>query len=119
MLKKIDIDSPAAKGEIYLHGAHVTQFQPKGHQPVLFLSKESSFQSDKAIRGGVPICFPWFGPKADDSAAPMHGFARISQWKLDSMQRAGDEAIVVMSLQSDATTRRRWPHDFSARFIAK
>ena len=52
MLKKIDIDSPAASGEIYLHGAHVTQFQPKGHQPVLFVSKESFFQADKPIRGG-------------------------------------------------------------------
>src|ERR1041384_8074978 len=58
---------------VYLHGAHVTYFQPANQRPVLFLSERSIFTPDKPIRGGVPICFPWFGP----AGTPMHGFARL------------------------------------------
>src|SRR5437868_6808879 len=77
-LTRARINTPTAQGEVYLHGAHVTQFQPRGHQPVLFLSRKSFYQSDKPIRGGVPICFPWFGPRAGDPSSPMHGFARLT-----------------------------------------
>lgn len=56
----------AADGEahVFLHGGHVSHFQPKGERPVLWLSGASRFEHDRAIRGGVPVCFPWFGPKA-------------------------------------------------------
>src|SRR2546429_9180616 len=91
-LQKLVIDAPAAGAEIFLHGAHVVHFQPRGHKPVLFLSRTSFFRPDKSIRGGVPICFPWFGPKADDPNAPMHGFARIAPWNLESVERVGDGA---------------------------
>src|SRR5437763_12442745 len=117
-LKKLVIDTPQATGEIYLHGAHITHFQPRGYQPVLFLSKHSFFQPDKSIRGGVPICFPWFGPKADDPNAPMHGFARIAPWNLESVERVGDGARVALSLQSNEAMRKLWPHGFAARFTA-
>jgi glucose-6-phosphate 1-epimerase len=117
-LQKLVIDAPAAGAEIFLHGAHVAHFQPRGHRPVLFLSRKSLFRPDKPIRGGVPICFPWFGPKADDSAAPMHGFARFSQWNLESIERVGDGARVALSLHSNEATRKYWPHDFAARFTA-
>lgn len=79
-LTKAIVTTPVASGEIYLHGAHVTSWQPAGHEPVLWMSRSSLFQHGKPIRGGVPICFPWFGPHASDPSAPAHGFARTALW---------------------------------------
>lgn len=88
------VDNPVCKGSAYLHGAHVTAFQPVGHKPVLFMSKQSAFAPGKAIRGGVPVCFPWFGPHATDQSAPAHGPARITEWRLQEvLERAGDVSL--------------------------
>ena len=74
---------PTCSAEVYLQGAHLAHWQPAGEAPVLFLSDRSRFTSGKAIRGGVPICFPWFGDRVDGGAAgPAHGFARIQPWDL-------------------------------------
>src|SRR5439155_4527133 len=61
-MPRLLITTPAAEAHIYLHGAHVTHFQPRGSRPVLFLSTRSNFDAGKPIRGGVPLIFPWFGP---------------------------------------------------------
>jgi len=66
---------------IYLQGAHLTDWQPTGQKPVLFLSEHSAFTPGKAIRGGIPLCFPWFGGRSD-GPGPSHGFARIQPWEL-------------------------------------
>jgi glucose-6-phosphate 1-epimerase len=81
-LTRLEITLASATATIYLHGAHVTHWQPTGAAPVLFLSEKSDFAPDKAIRGGVPICFPWFGPRSDGRPGPSHGFARIQPWEL-------------------------------------
>jgi len=62
--------------ELSLYGGHVLDYRPTGHAPVLFMSKKSFFESGKPIRGGIPVCWPWFG-SASDRALPSHGFARI------------------------------------------
>lgn len=77
-LPKIDLHTEWSDAEIYLHGAHVTKFQRPGEPPLLFLSDESLFESGKPIRGGIPIIFPWFGPREGKA---MHGFARTREWK--------------------------------------
>ena len=69
-------------GEFYLNGGHVTHFQPVNEKPMLFMSAASDFESGKAIRGGIPICFPWFGPHASDTSKPSHGYARLNQWRI-------------------------------------
>jgi len=103
---------------VYRHGAHVTHFQPTGYDPVLFVSDASQFESGKAIRGGVPICFPWFADHVPDPAgenAPMHGFARTSFWKFRTVERADDGGVrVVLALKSTSATRQLWPHHFVA-----
>src|SRR5689334_11225411 len=71
------VTTPAGEAHMYLHGAHVTHFQPRGQRPVLFVSHASHFEDGKPIRGGVPVCLPWFAAKEDDPTAPMHGFARL------------------------------------------
>lgn len=85
-LVRAGITLPGCRAEVYLQGAHLTQWQPAGTGPVLFLSAQSEFAPGKAIRGGVPVCFPWFGPdqkgRAGGKAGPAHGFARTSEWRL-------------------------------------
>src|SRR5205807_9344732 len=89
-MERAVIKIPQAEAIIYLQGAHITHYQPAGQKPVLFLSSKSNFAPGKAIRGGIPIIFPWFGPKQDDPKAPMHGFARTLQWKVDSTKQIDD-----------------------------
>ena len=98
-LTKAVVATPVASGEVYLHGAHVTSWQPAGHGPVLWMSRSSLFQPGKPIRGGVPICFPWFGPNASDASAPAHGFARTAMWEV-AEARPTAEGGISMTLQT-------------------
>ena len=111
-LRKISINSPVAAGEMYLHGAQVTSWKPAGKEEVLFLSSKSRWEDGHAIRGGVPICFPWFGGKADDPKAPAHGFARTKAWQLDSIAQAADGIKVSTFTESSEDTQRWWPAEF-------
>jgi glucose-6-phosphate 1-epimerase len=111
-LQKVCISSPGAAGEIYLHGAHVTSWKPAGKEEVFFLSSQSRWEHERAIRGGIPICFPWFGGKAGDPNAPAHGFVRTKAWQLESIAQAGDAVTVSMFTESDEDTKRWWPADF-------
>ena len=79
---RIAIETAVSTGEFYLHGAHVSRFQPAGCESVLWMSDSSYFEPDKPIRGGVPICFPWFGPHPSDPKVPGHGWARLKEWDL-------------------------------------
>ena len=111
-LQKVCISSPSASGEMYLHGGHVTSWKPAGKEEVLFLSSQSRWENGHAIRGGVPICFPWFGAKADDPKAPAHGFVRTKAWQLESIEQVKDGIAVSMFIESDADTKRWWPAEF-------
>jgi glucose-6-phosphate 1-epimerase len=116
-LPRVTITSDQATAEIYLHGAHLTHFQPQGAKPVLFMSAESQFDPTKPIRGGVPVIFPWFGPRAGAPESPMHGFARIRSWKLESSDVQSDGRVrVVLGLASDPSTLLNlWPNAFGLR----
>jgi glucose-6-phosphate 1-epimerase len=97
------ITTPACNAELYLQGAHVTAWQPADAQPVLFLSEKSAFVPGKAIRGGIPIIFPWFGsrtatPEDPRTDGPSHGFARTQVWNLDFGAYAADELHLSLSL---------------------
>lgn len=106
-LPRLTVTSELASAEIYFHGAHLTAFQPRGTKPVLFMSGESHFDPAKPIRGGVPVIFPWFGPKVGSPESPAHGFARIRPWDLESCAVQADGAVrAVFSLAADAATLR-------------
>jgi len=111
-LPKVRVHTQAADADIYLHGAQVTSWRPAGAEEVIFLSKHSRFEEGKAIRGGIPICFPWFRAKADNPKALAHGFVRTKAWQLESIAQEQDAVIVTMSTDSDDATRHWWPHDF-------
>ena len=90
-LTRVVLQSADAEAHVYTHGAHVTHFQPRGQQTVLFMSDKSWMERDKPIRGGVPICFPWFGPGRDATPkTPGHGLARLREW---NVERASANAI--------------------------
>jgi glucose-6-phosphate 1-epimerase len=115
-LPKVVVTSDLASAEIYLQGAHLTKFQPRGAKPVLFMSEESQFDAGKPIRGGVPVIFPWFGPRAGSPDSPAHGFARTRAWELESCGVEADGSIhAVFSLAGDDATLRLWPHPFELR----
>jgi D-hexose-6-phosphate mutarotase len=97
-LTKIEVDVPSARASVYLHGATVTEWTPAGNAPVLWLSEFSSFSPTQPIRGGIPICFPWFGANASDPALPNHGWARTSQWALVGAERVADDAVLTFQL---------------------
>lgn len=111
-LPRVCVSTAAATAEIYLHGAQLTSWRPAGADEVIFLSEQSLWKEGHAIRGGIPICFPWFRNKADDPKAPSHGFVRTKAWQLDSVESKGDSATVSLSTTSDEATRAWWPHDF-------
>lgn len=89
-LTKLVVETDASQAEIYLHGAHITHFQKKGEQPLLFMSAASDFAADKPIRGGVPVIFPWFGPR---EGLPAHGFARTVDWDLQDTALLPDGSV--------------------------
>jgi len=115
-LPKVVVTTAEAAGEIYLPGAHVTSWKPSGREEVLFVSAKSRWEDGVAIRGGVPICFPWFGSKQDDPKAPAHGFARTRAWDLQSVEKDGDSVRVTMILESDEKTKKWWPADFRSEY---
>jgi len=111
-LARVDISSPLANGQMYVHGAQVTSWHPVGSEEVLFLSTLSRWEEGQAIRGGIPICFPWFRAKADDPHAPAHGFVRTKPWQLYSIVENSIGVAVTMFIESDEQTRRWWPAQF-------
>lgn len=107
-LPVIVVEHPVVSAAVTLQGAHLIAWQPVGEQPVLWLSSAATFKSGTAIRGGVPVCWPWFGP----AAQPSHGFARISDFDLVECEEDAQEVRLALSLRADDQTRRLWPHDF-------
>jgi glucose-6-phosphate 1-epimerase len=89
------ISTPAAEADVYLQGAHVTHWTPRGQRPVLFVSPKSLFAPGKAIRGGVPVIFPWFGARGDGKPGPAHGFARNTQWVIGGTRLRNDGRVEI------------------------
>jgi glucose-6-phosphate 1-epimerase len=91
-------------------GAHIFHWQPPQCEiPVLFCSEKALFEQGKSIRGGVPICWPWFGPK---DGMPQHGFARTSEWKVIIDKLVGNDTHIILELTSDEQTKAIFPFDF-------
>ena len=110
-----EIGNAAGSARLTLHGAHVLEFQPQGARPVLWLSGKSWFASDKPIRGGIPLCWPWFGAHPTDSALPAHGFARLSPWQVIETRAPSDTLTTLrLGLRDTDATRRLWDFAFEA-----
>jgi glucose-6-phosphate 1-epimerase len=112
------IENQFAKSEISLYGAQVLTFQPHGQKPVLWMSETSEFEAGKPIRGGIPVCFPWFGPHVEDSQKPTHGFARLLTWTVkETAALANGGTELRLNLESTSATEAIWPFKFQAEMI--
>lgn len=111
-LPRARVATPRSRGEVYLHGAQVTGFEKQGERPLLFLSKASQFAPGKAVRGGVPICFPWFGPRKGDVA---HGFARVTEWEVVDVATPPDGEVRLRFRLPKTAAVAGWPC-FAAEF---
>lgn len=99
--KYLSIENERAKAKIAFQGAHVFHFQAKDELPLLWVSDKSNFEGGKAIRGGAPICWPWFGEHPTNKSMPKHGFARISQWELEEVNEINSSMTEIkMSLSN-------------------
>jgi glucose-6-phosphate 1-epimerase len=107
----LDIKNNAASATIVLQGAHMTDWTPKGAKPVIWLSPDAKFAPGKSIRGGVPVCWPWFGPHESVKEYPAHGYARTVPWDVQSLIVTADVTRVVLRLRQDDKTRGMWPHE--------
>ena len=114
----IMVSNKHAEATISKYGAQILNYNPSRNVEILWMSPESRFEEGKAIRGGIPVCFPWFGPHASESGFPQHGFARIMNWELvrtETLQ--GGENQIVLQLCSSEQTKTYWDNDFCAEMI--
>lgn len=116
-LIQASINNGLASAEILLQGAQVIGWQAGHAAPVIWLSKGARFEAGKAIRGGIPICWPWFGPHPETPALPAHGFARTAFWEVAHTEAFPNGATCIdFKLQASASTLALWPHEFELHY---
>jgi len=111
-LDVIVVDHPQVKASFAYQGAHLLSWKPADSEEVLWLSGNTPFKHGVALRGGVPICWPWFGPAAKEGL-PAHGFARNLPWTLKAHNEDENGVVLTFELQSSDASREYWPHDFT------
>lgn len=114
-LPMIDIQTPHARARVALQGAQVLTWQPNGQKPVLWVSGATQYVPGKAVRGGVPVCWPWFGAR---DGLPAHGFVRTRLWEVrETSQNAAGQVVLRLGTADDANTRALWDHAFDLELI--
>lgn len=108
-----EIDNAQGRASLCLQGAHLMSWQPKSQAvPVVWLSRDAKLAAGKSIRGGAPVCWPWFGAHASESSFPGHGFARTVPWQvIESGTEPDGSTRLTLRLQASDKTRVQWPHD--------
>jgi glucose-6-phosphate 1-epimerase len=115
-LDVLDLATAASTCSVALHGAQVLSFAPRGERDWLWVSEKARWKVGAALRGGIPICFPWFGPHPTNRGFPAHGFARTRAWRLLAVDElAGARVRAVLELGDDDTTLALFPCAFTAR----
>lgn len=92
----LKIDTPLCTAEISLYGGHVLRWAPAGQRPVIYMSPQAVFRKGKALRGGIPLCWPWFGKNTEDASLPAHGTARISTWQVGRCEEGADGRVQLL-----------------------
>ncbi|MBI5918781.1 MAG: D-hexose-6-phosphate mutarotase [Nitrosomonadales bacterium] len=110
------INNEQASASIALQGAHLMTFQARDQQPLIWMSPAAKLVPGKSIRGGVPVCWPWFGAHASEAGFPAHGFARTVGWKVvDARPLVGGETFIAFELPQTAIPQAQWPHPCRVR----
>jgi glucose-6-phosphate 1-epimerase len=113
----IKVTTDQAEALISIYGGQVLSFKPKGaSHDLLFVSENAYYTPGKAIKGGVPVCWPWFGPDPEGKGRPNHGFARNRLWQMIGTEAIGDSATrIALGISDTEETRELWPHPFELR----
>jgi D-hexose-6-phosphate mutarotase len=113
--------SPDGTAEVALQGAQLLGWQPKGHAPVIWLSPMERLanpsHAPKPVRGGTPVCWPWFAQHPTDPSKPAHGFIRTRIWAVDAVERAEQAVRVRLSIATTAADVALWPHAARVEFV--
>ncbi|WP_337969382.1 D-hexose-6-phosphate mutarotase [Vibrio pectenicida] len=112
-IKVVRIIHEKAIAGIALHGGHVVSYKPAGQEDLIWMSKKAIYDGKTALRGGVPVCWPWFGR----IASPAHGFARVHQWSLIQHRENDHGVIIELGLNPSLQSLDIWPFQFNARLI--
>lgn len=111
-LSLVELSNAHANASLVLEGGQVLTYEPAGHAPVLWVSPQARYEAGKSVRGGIPVCWPWFGPHATEPSKPAHGFARNAPWRVLETQALNDGATrIVLELNLTPAHRELWPHD--------
>ncbi|MFV1984210.1 MAG: D-hexose-6-phosphate mutarotase [Thiohalomonadales bacterium] len=114
----IDINNEFASATIHLQGAHLTAWAPNNAVPVIWLSEAAKFVSNKSIRGGIPICWPWFGENQTNREYPAHGFARTVLWEIESIEILNSgKTQVILSLPQNNIPSTQWQFNTQVQCI--
>ncbi|WP_440889868.1 D-hexose-6-phosphate mutarotase [Vibrio sp. WZ-1] len=114
-VKVVRVIHEKATAGIALHGGHVVSFTPAGQEDLIWMSEKAIFDGKAALRGGIPVCWPWFGRVA----APAHGFARTAEWELVEHRENDNGVIVELALFPTEEIHDIWPHMFDARLVVE
>jgi glucose-6-phosphate 1-epimerase len=109
-LDYVTVDTALCQARIFMQGAQIDQFTPAGKQPLLWVSNADDYQPGNGIRGGIPICWPWFG-MSDTLGFPQHGFARNKIWSLESVKMRDQLVDLIFTLPAGEIDKQYWPHD--------
>ena len=110
----IEINNAKAHATISTYSGQVLSYRPKSQKDdLLFVSDRAYYEDGKAIKGGIPVCWPWFGADPDDLGRPAHGFVRNRQWEVTGSESlANGSTKVVLAMVDSDQTREIWPHPF-------
>jgi D-hexose-6-phosphate mutarotase len=112
------ISNALAEADISLQGAHLLTWTPRNEPPVVWLSPAAKFAPGKSVRGGIPVCWPWFGVHASETSYPAHGFARTRMWELIASSHDEENGTrLVFELKLNDIAHMQWPHPFHLRLV--
>ncbi|WP_144208620.1 D-hexose-6-phosphate mutarotase [Shewanella donghaensis] len=106
----VEINTALCQARIFHQGAQIDIFQPTDKAPLLWVSDADDYQPGNGIRGGIPICWPWFGA-SEITGFPQHGFARTSLWSLSSVKMRDQIVDLIFTLKITNEQQQYWPHD--------
>jgi D-hexose-6-phosphate mutarotase len=116
VLTRATITAAGGEAEVYLLGGHLTHWRCAGGEPVLWVSRESAYAISRPIRGGVPVCHPWFAERPGDPGAPQHGFVRLMEWLVESVAQGPDGDVTVVLSSRFGAGSASWPGCFELTY---
>lgn len=113
----VEIHNQNGSALISLQGAHLLSWIPAGEEDIIWLSEDAKFATGKSVRGGIPVCWPWFGAHESNADYPAHGFARTTDWQVINTEALGDgNTRITFITQPQPETETMWPPETSVQY---